>query len=145
GAERRLDGAGAVDHDAGIGQLVAKLHESDAARSQHPAEICEIVSAGHLRVDNGVATKVNSRTGALHQLTLARANSVSRSSAWTASRISTAKLPGPRARAAAISPATPIMVSAATVAFQASGSTASVAPTSADAAQPIAVTFAIRG
>src|SRR6185436_11092437 len=139
-AERRFDGASPLHHDARVAKLVAELYQGHATGRQHPAETDDVMAAGHLRINNGVAAEIDT-----HQLTFALAISVSRSSAYIASRISMAKLPGPRARAAANSPATPMMISAAAVAFQASGSTASVAPTSAEAAQPIAVTRAISG
>ena len=109
-------------------QLVAQLHQRDAARGQHPAEIGQVVPAGHLGIDDGVAAQIDA-----HQLTLALA------SAWRGrARRPHREFPrrscrGPRARAAATSPATPITSSAAAVAFHASGSTASAAPTSAEA------------
>ena len=59
GTERGLDRAGAVDHDARVGELVAELHQGHAARGQHPAEIDKIVAARHLRIDNGVAAKID--------------------------------------------------------------------------------------
>src|SRR6185312_8109031 len=53
--------------------------------------------------------------------------------------IATAKLPGPCARSAAISPATPSISSAAAAARNGSGSSASAAAVSAEPAQPMAV------
>ena len=76
GAECRLAGAGAVHHHARVGELVAQLHQRDAARGQHPAEIGQVVPAGHLGIDNGVAAQIDA-----HQLTFARDISVARSSA----------------------------------------------------------------
>ena len=40
-------------------QLVAQLHQRHAARGQHPAKIGKIVAAGHLRIDDGVAAKID--------------------------------------------------------------------------------------
>ena len=106
------------------------------------AELGQIVPAGHLRIDNGVAAQIERRINVTFALRHQR-GAVERVAPHR--EFPTAKLPGPRARAAATSPATPIAISAAAVAFHASGSTASAAPTSAEAAQPIAVTRAISG
>ena len=56
--------------------LVAQLHQRDATRGQHPAEVGQVVPAGHLRIDNRVAAQVDA-----HQRTFALDISVARSSA----------------------------------------------------------------
>jgi len=66
-AKRYFDGAGALDHDARIGQLVAQLHQGRAAGREHPAQIGKLVAAGNLRIDDGITTQIDA-----HQLTLDR-------------------------------------------------------------------------
>ncbi len=76
-AKRRLDRARALDHEARIAKLVAKL--APASRRRPPASGKGQAVRGHPPPpdrDNGVAAKIRA-----HQLTFARAMTASRSSA----------------------------------------------------------------
>ena len=97
--------------------LVAQLHQRGAA-GDAPGEIGQRAAAGDGGIDKRVEPEID-----VHQFTRARAMRVAPSRLWRASRIATAKLPGPCALAPASSPATPTITSAPAVARQASAST----------------------
>src|SRR6185312_6060442 len=137
--ERRLQGARLLDHGARAAKLVAQLHQRGAGRYS-AGKIGKRAAAGDGRIDDGIEAEIR-----VHYVTRARCTTVAPSSACRASSIATAKLPGPADFAAASSPATPKIVSAPAAARQPSVSTARQAVTKADAAHPIAVTFAISG
>ena len=59
--ERRLDGAGALDHDAGVALLIPQLHQCCAALREQTRELRKIVAAGALRIDNRIEPHVDSR------------------------------------------------------------------------------------
>ena len=95
--QRRLDRARPLDHDAGVAHLVAQLDQRRAAFGQHAGEFGQVVAAGALRIDNRVEPQIHRR-----HVTLPRCRSVSWSRPYSASTISTARLPGPRARQAGL-------------------------------------------
>ena len=127
--QRRLDRPRGGDHRPRVVLLVAQLHQGGAARGDAPGEIGEVAAAGALGIDDGVEADVDGFHG---HASFSRARRVARSRLYTASMIASAKLPGPSAFCAAISPAMANAASAAVVAMKASLSTASAAPTSAE-------------
>src|SRR5438067_2493033 len=133
--ERRLYLSRPFHQEASWASLIAKLDERGAPLRQQPRKLDEMVAARVLGIDERIEAKIER-----HYRTRARASRVSRSRLASASRISTDRVPGPRARAPAHSPATAKANKAADVASQQSASTARQAPISAVPAQPIAVT-----
>src|SRR5262249_49354017 len=123
--ERGLYRARLFDQAPCIRQLVAQLHERCSAICNGAREIDERVPARVVRIDDRIEPQIN------HVVPRNRFTSVGRSSWCTASMISTAKLPGPRARSPAISPATPSTVRPPATARKPSRSTAVAAATSA--------------
>src|SRR5262249_11826368 len=140
--ERGLDRARAPDHRTRAAAFVPQLHQRGAALRDLPRQLGEVVTAGPFGIDQGIKSKIER-----HRLnsTRARARKVARSRVANASTISTAKVTGARARAAAHSPAIAKAKSPAAVASQASPSTARQAAATAAPAQPVAVTCPIRG
>src|SRR5262249_54512729 len=126
-----------------------QLHQGRAAL-RHPAgKIGQRVTTGVLGIDDGIEPQIDRelllRVDERHAPGLACAMIAASSRPCSASMIAAAKLPGPCALSAALSPAAPTSTSPAAVARHASASTARHAATSAEAAQPIAVTLAISG
>src|SRR5262249_27467086 len=147
--QRLFDRSRNVDHsprhrngdEGGVHRrFVRNWEECCAAAGALPRQIGKAMPAGLLRIDDRVKTKIEP-----HHDALTRARSAARSSPCRASIIANAKLPGPWARCAASSPATPNAAVAASVASQVSGSTASAAQTKAALAHPMAVTRPISG
>src|SRR5437879_9425424 len=87
--------------EASWASLIAKLHERGAPLRKQPRKLDDMVAVRVLGIDQRIEAKIER-----HYRTRARASRVSRSRPASASRISTDRVPGPRARAAAHSPDT---------------------------------------